>query len=93
MSSVFPLTRFIDPLVKDRIRLAREEIMGYVGRITRRTTFADDMIVFVIFLAVRSPLQQSSSFLKGWYRTDTCQYYIRSGFCMVSAIVIHPCRT
>ena len=65
MSSVFPFTRFIDSLVKDQIRLARKEIMECVGRITCRTTFIDDMIAFVIFIAVRSPLQQRSPFLKG----------------------------
>jgi len=39
--------------------------MGYAGIITCRTAFTDEMIVFVIFLVVRSRLQQSSSFLKG----------------------------
>ena len=65
MSSVFPFATFIDSLVKDQIRLAREEIMGYTGRITCCTAFIDNVIVFAIFLAVRSPLQQRSSFLKG----------------------------
>jgi len=64
MSLVFLLTRFIGPLVKDQIRLAREEIMGYAGGTTCCTAFINDAIVFVIFLAVRSPLRQHSSFLK-----------------------------
>ena len=93
MSLVFPLARFIDPLVKDQIRLEREEIMGYVGRIARHTAFVDDVIVFAIFIAVCSPLQQSSSFLRGSYRTDTCRWHISSGCCIVSAIIIHPCHT
>jgi len=38
--------------------------MGYVGGITRRTASVDDLIVFAIFLAVRSPPYQSSPFLK-----------------------------
>jgi len=58
MSSVFPLATFIDPLVKDQIRMAREKIVGYVGRIICRTTFADDLVVFAIFLAVRPSLQE-----------------------------------
>ena len=40
--------------MKDQLRLAREEIMGYVGRIARRTALVDDPIVFMIFLVVRS---------------------------------------
>jgi len=59
-----PLARFIDPPMKDQIRLEREEVMGYVGRIACRTAFVDDVIAFVIFIAVRSPLRQCSSFLK-----------------------------
>jgi len=59
------LATFIVHPVKDQIRLAREEIIGCVGRITRYTAFIDDVIVFVVFIAVRSPLQQPSSFLKG----------------------------
>jgi len=62
MSLVFPFARFIVPPVKDQICLAREEIMGYARRITRRTAFINDLIVFAIFFAVCSPLQQSSSF-------------------------------
>ena len=73
MPSMFPLATFIDPPVEDRIRLAREEIMGYVAKITRHTTFVDDVIVFAIFIAVRSPLQQYSSVLKRWHRTGTCR--------------------
>ena len=46
---------FIIPPVKDRICLEGEEIMGYVERITCRTALVDDLIVFAIFLAVRSP--------------------------------------
>ena len=57
MSSLFPFATFILPLVKDQIRLAREEIMGYVQRIARRTPFVDDLVVFGIFLAVCSPPQ------------------------------------
>jgi len=48
---------FIVLPAKDQIRLAGEEIMGYVGRIARRTAPVDCLIVFAIFLAVRSPLQ------------------------------------
>ena len=55
MSSVFLFATFIIPPVKDQIRLAREEIMGYVGIIACRTAFVDDVIVFAIFLAVCSP--------------------------------------
>ena len=65
MSSVFPFATFIVPLVKDQIRLAGGEIMEYVGRTACRTAFVDDVIAFVIFLAVCSPLHQSSFFLKG----------------------------
>jgi len=61
MSFVFPFTRFIAP--QDQICLAREEIMGYAGSITRKT-YIDDVVVFGIPLAVRSPPQQSASFLK-----------------------------
>jgi hypothetical protein len=63
MSLVFPLATFIVPPAKDKICLAREEIMGYGGRITCRAPFIDDLIVFAIFLAVRSPPQQTYSFL------------------------------
>jgi len=64
MLPVFLFARFIDPPVTDQIRLAGEEIMGYVGRTAYCTLLVDDVLVFAIFLAVRSPLQQSSSFLK-----------------------------
>jgi hypothetical protein len=50
------LAGYIVALVKDRMCLAGEEIMGYAGRITC-TTFIDGVIVFAVFLAVRSPLQ------------------------------------
>ena len=73
MSSVFPLARFTNRFVEDRIRLAREEIMGYVARVTCRTASVDDVIVFAIFLAVGLPPQQRSSVLKGWHRTGTCR--------------------
>jgi len=56
MSSVFLFARFIVSLVEDQVRLAGEKIMGYVGRISCRTTSADDLIVFAIFIAVRSSL-------------------------------------
>ena len=47
---------FIDPPVKDKIRLAGEKIMGYVERVAHRTTFVDDLtLVFAIFIVVRSP--------------------------------------
>ena len=59
----FLFAKFIDPPMKDQIRLAGEEIMGYVERTAYYTPFVDDVLVFAIFLAVRSPLQQSSSFL------------------------------
>jgi len=45
---------FIDPPVKDQIRLAGEEIMGCVRRVGCRVAFVDDLVVFAIFLAVRS---------------------------------------
>ena len=64
MSFVFPFTKFITSPVKDQIRLAWKEIMGYAGSITCCTTFIDGVIVFAIFLAVCPPLQQSASFLK-----------------------------
>jgi len=50
---------------KGQIRLAGKEVMGYVGRIACRTASVDDLTVFAIFLAVRSPLYQSLPFLKG----------------------------
>ena len=93
MLSMFLLAKFIDSFAKDQTRLEREEIMGYVGGITCRTVFFDDVTVFGIFLVVRSPLQQGSSFLKGWYRTDTCRCYISSGMCTVSVIAMRPCHT
>ena len=65
MSSTFPFARFIDSSVKDQIRLAGEENMGCAERIARCTAFIDDVVVFLIFLAVRSSPQQSSSSLKG----------------------------
>jgi len=40
--------------VKDQIRLAGEEIMGYVEIIAGRTAPVDDLTVFGIFLAVCS---------------------------------------
>ena len=73
MSSVFPFAVFILPPAEDQIYLAREENMGYAERITRRTAFIDDVVVFVIFIAVRSRLQQDSPFLKTQYRTGTCR--------------------
>ena len=93
MLSVSLFTWFIVPPVKDQIRLAREENMEYVGRIASRTPFVDDVIVFVIFLAVCSPPQQSPSFLNGWYRTGTCRWDISSGRCIVSRIEIYPRHT
>jgi hypothetical protein len=60
-----PFAKFITPPVIDRICLAREEVMGYAGRISRLEAFIDDVIVFGVFLMVRSPLQQSSSFSEG----------------------------
>ena len=45
---------FIDSPVKDRIRLAGQEITGYVERIGCCAAFIDDLTVFAIFLAVRS---------------------------------------
>ena len=62
MSSLFLFAAFI---LQDQIRLAREEIMEYVRRIPCRAPFVDDVTVFAIFLAVCSPSQQSTSFLKG----------------------------
>ena len=91
LDSIF--AAFIDPPVKDQIRLAREEIMGYVGRIACRLALVDNLIVFGIFLAVRSAPWQTSSFLKGWHRTGTCRSDTNSGCCIVSGIVIRPCNT
>ena len=48
---MFLFARLINPPVKGQIRLAGEKIMGYVARIACMA-FVDDMIVFVIFLAV-----------------------------------------
>ena len=62
MSSPFLFATFI---LQDQIRLAREEIMGYVPKIPCRTPFVDDVTVFALFLAVCSPPQQSASFLNG----------------------------
>jgi len=47
---------FIVPAVKGQIRLAGKEVMGCVRRIACRTASVDDLVVFAIFLAVRSPL-------------------------------------
>jgi len=65
MSLALLFATLIAPPLKGQVRLAGEEIMGYVGRIARRTAFADDLIVFPIFLAVRSAPQQNSPFFKG----------------------------
>jgi hypothetical protein len=65
MPLVFPLAKLIIPLVEGHLRLAREEIMGYAGRVTCCIQFIDDVVVFAIFIVVRSPLQQRSSFLNG----------------------------
>jgi len=65
MSPVFLFVRFIAPPVKDQIRLAGDEIMGYVRRTACRTAFTDDVTVFVIFLAVCSPPQRGYPFLDG----------------------------
>jgi len=67
--------------------------MGYVGRIACRTAPVDNLIVFAIFLAVRSAPWQTSSFLKGWHRTGTCQSDTNSGCCIVSAIATRPYHT
>ena len=53
MPSALLFAGFIDPPLKDQIRLAREEIMGCARRIACRAAFIDDVIVFWIFLAVR----------------------------------------
>ena len=52
--SIFFAT-FIDPPVEDQIRLAGEKIMGYVERVAHCTAFVDGLIVFAIFIMVRSP--------------------------------------
>jgi len=44
--------------MKDQIRLAWEEIVGYGGNIARRTAFADNEVVSALFIAVRLPLQK-----------------------------------
>ena len=62
MASVFFSIRFIVPPVKDQIRLAREEIIWYVGGIDCRVAFVHDVIVFAIFLAVRLPPRQGLPF-------------------------------
>jgi hypothetical protein len=62
---VFPLAKLIVPLVKDHIRLARGEIVGYAGRIACCMPCIDDVAVFAIFIVVRPPLQQSSPLLNG----------------------------
>jgi len=50
-----PFAKFIAPPVKGRIRLAGEEVMGYVGRpVARCTAFVDDLVAFAIFLTVCS---------------------------------------
>ena len=51
ISLVFLSARLVDPPVKGQIRLAWEEIMGYVARIAC-TAFVNDVIVFAIFLVV-----------------------------------------
>ena len=56
---------FIVPAVKGQIRLAGKEVMGCVGRTAYRMASVDVLIVFGIFFAVRSPLYQSSPFLRG----------------------------
>jgi len=93
MSPTFLFATCIDPLVKDQIRLAGKEIMGYVGRIACCMAYADNLVVFAISIAVCSPLQQSSSFLNEWYRTGACRWHISSGRCMVSGIITYPCHT
>ena len=65
MPLAFPFAKLIVPPVKGQIRLAGEEIVGYVGRIACLTTSVDDLIVFAIFLAVRSAPQQISPLLDG----------------------------
>ena len=91
MSSVFPLPGLIVPPTKGQIRLARKEIMGYAGGVSRCMAFVNDVIVFPIFIAVSSRPQQSFFSLNGLCRTGTCRSDIRSGGCMVSGIAIHPC--
>ena len=66
--------------------------MGYVGTIGFRMAFIDYLIVFVIFLAVRSAPQQNT-LSKRWRRTGTCRSDIRSGICIVSLVTIHSCHT
>ena len=56
MSSMLPSATFTTPPAKDQIRLAREENVEYVGRFAYHTAFVDDVIVFAIFITVRSPL-------------------------------------
>jgi len=84
---------FTDPPAKDQIRLAGEEIMGYVEMIGCRTASVDDLIVFTIFLAVRSAPQLISSFLKGQRRTGTFRSHTKFCCCIVSGIAIHTCHT
>ena len=40
--------------------------MGYVGRVVRRTTFVDDVIVFGIFLMVRAFVPPAHFVLPEW---------------------------
>jgi hypothetical protein len=65
MPLVFPFLKLIFPLVKDHIRLVREEIMEFVGRTICCTPLIDDVIAFAIFIVVCSALQQSSPSLNG----------------------------
>jgi len=52
MSLMLLFTRFII-LPKGKICLAREEIVGYEGSINCCVAFADDELVFAVFIAVR----------------------------------------
>ena len=83
---MFPLAIFTAPLMKDHIRLVRDEVMGYAGRIACCMASIDDMTVFAVFFVVRSSLQQRPFSLKGYYRTGTFRWDMKSGFWVVSGI-------
>ena len=92
MSLVLPSAKLIGPPAEDQIRLAGEEIMGYIEIIAGRTALVDDLTAFGIFPAVCSAPQQTSPSPNRFHRTDTSRSYIRSGPCIVSEVTIHPCH-
>ena len=65
--------------VKAQIRLVWEEDMGYAESGAHVKRFADDQIVFGLFLAVSPPPYQVPSLLKGQRRIGICRCYTSSG--------------